>query len=85
MIYYHITTLEQYDYEERLHEEVARLTVAEREKRIQLEKMYEQMVLTLVSAIDAKDKYTNGHSSRVSAYSVALAKKWDGQKRKLEF
>ena len=75
MIYYHITTLEQYDYEERLHEEVARLTVAEREKRIQLEKMYEQMVLTLVSAIDAKDKYTNGHSSRVSAYSVALAKK----------
>lgn len=32
---------------------------------------------TLVSAIDAKDKYTNGHSSRVSAYSVALAKKMD--------
>ena len=75
MIYYHITTLEQYGYEERLHEEVARLTAAEKDKRVQLEKMYEQMVLTLVSAIDAKDKYTNGHSSRVSAYSVALAKK----------
>ena len=75
MIHYHITTLEHYNYDERLHEEVTRLTAAEKEKRIQLEKMYEQMVLTLVSAIDAKDKYTNGHSSRVSAYSVALAKK----------
>ena len=85
MIQYHAMTLEQYDYDERLHNEVARLTLAEKDKCIELEKMYEQMVLTLVSAIDAKDKYTNGHSSRVSAYSVVLAKKWDGQKRKLEF
>ena len=75
MIQYHAMTLEQYDYDERLHNEVARLTLAEKDKCIELEKMYEQMVLTLVSAIDAKDKYTNGHSARVSAYSVALARK----------
>ncbi|MCH4191669.1 MAG: HD domain-containing protein [Butyrivibrio sp.] len=75
MIQYHAMTLDQYDYDERLHNEVTRLTAAEKDKRIELEKMYEQMVLTLVSAIDAKDKYTNGHSARVSAYSVALARK----------
>jgi putative nucleotidyltransferase with HDIG domain len=31
------------------------------------------MVLTLARAIDAKDKYTRGHSLRVSEYAAALA------------
>ena len=75
MIQYHVMTIEQYDCDERLHQEVDRLTAAETRRRIQLEKMYDQMVHTLVNAIDAKDKYTNGHSERVSAYSVALAQK----------
>ena len=47
MIYYHITTLEQYDYEERLHEEVARLTAAEKDKRVQLEKCMNRWSLRL--------------------------------------
>lgn len=34
-----------------------------------------QTVRALVNSLDAKDKYTNGHSQRVSDYAVMLAKK----------
>lgn len=33
------------------------------------------VVQTLAEAIDAKDTYTNGHSSRVAAYSIQIAKR----------
>lgn len=36
-------------------------------------KMSLQMLETLAKTIDAKDRYTNGHSMRVAAYSVKLA------------
>lgn len=41
-----------------------------------------EIIKTLVTAIDAKDIYTKGHSTRVAEYSVILAKRlgWDEHK-----
>ncbi len=37
-------------------------------------KMYDEIVTALVSAIEVKDKYTEGHAQRVREYSCAIAK-----------
>ena len=44
----------------------------------------EEIIKTLVTAIDAKDIYTKGHSTRVAEYSVILAKRlgWDEERVK---
>lgn len=38
-------------------------------------KLFLQTVLALASAIEAKDKYTSGHTERVSRFSLEIAKK----------
>ncbi|MGV8983955.1 HD-GYP domain-containing protein [Clostridium sp.] len=38
-------------------------------------KMYDDIVTALVSAIEVKDKYTEGHAQRVREYSCMIAKK----------
>ncbi len=45
------------------------------QRRINDEKIIVETMLTLANFIDAKDEYTKGHSTRVSAYSMKLAKK----------
>lgn len=45
------------------------------EKSKQIQTMTFQSILTIANTIDAKDKYTNGHSQRVSEYSYKLAGK----------
>ncbi len=46
-----------------------------REKTERIKKMADQIVETLSSTIDAKDRYTNGHSFRVAKYSLMLGKR----------
>ena len=73
MYQYHRSALFEIDYADRLHEEVARQTAVAEERSRKIEEMSLQTIETLANAIDAKDPYTKGHSSRVSQYSVALA------------
>ena len=79
MIQYHRTALFEIDYTNRLNEEVKRQTAVAEERSRKIEQMSFQTIQTLANAIDAKDPYTKGHSSRVGAYSVAVAEAlgWD--------
>lgn len=45
------------------------------ESQWELEKMNEKMVTTIAKTIDARDRYTNGHSQRVAKYALELAKR----------
>lgn len=54
----------------------------EKQKNIQI--MINQTTYALVEAIDAKDKYTNGHSRRVADYSVMIAKMYGKNKEECE-
>lgn len=46
--------------------------------------VFESFIETLAASIDARDKITAGHSSRVRMYSSLIAKKWDLQIEKLK-
>ena len=60
------------------------LTEEVRQKSEESEQFFMHIVRSLADAVDAKDRYTNGHSRRVSQYSVALAEAlgWDGERIK---
>lgn len=67
-----------------LRQEVERQTeVAERRRR-SVERLVIQMVQALANTIDAKDSYTNGHSTRVAKYSVMIAVRMGYTGEKLE-
>ena len=58
-----------------LAKEVAQRTAEVVEQNKKLERMSMQIVKALSGAIDAKDAYTNGHSTRVAEYSKEIARR----------
>ncbi|MDD6305462.1 MAG: response regulator [Clostridiales bacterium] len=67
-----------------LKQEVEKQTVVAENRRQSVERMSLQMVRALANTIDAKDSYTNGHSTRVAKYAVMLAERMGYTGEKLE-
>lgn len=59
-----------------LSQEVEKKTQQVLQQHEKLEKISMQIVQTLSGAIDAKDTYTNGHSTRVADYSREIARRF---------
>ena len=77
MVQYHRMARRDIEYTDRLNIEVEKQTAVARERADKLALMSEEMVRMMAVSIDAKDRYTNGHSVRVAAYSAKLAKALD--------
>jgi len=67
-----------------LQDEVEKRTAELSESRRKVTNLSLQVVTTLASTIDAKDKYTNGHSRRVAKYSRELARRMGKTPEELE-
>lgn len=70
--------------EKNLKQEVERQTDVAENRRQKVERMSLQMVHALVNTIEAKDSYTNGHSTRVAKYAVMIAERMGYSGEKLE-
>ncbi|MCM1245556.1 MAG: HD-GYP domain-containing protein [Roseburia sp.] len=77
---YHLlikTLAELDDLRKNLQIEVKKQTKEAEDRREKVERLSEQVILTLAKTIDAKDTYTNGHSERVAQYSREIAKRME--------
>lgn len=83
MYQYHKSVLFEIEYTDRLSEEVKKQTAVAEERSRRIEQMSFQTMQTLANAIDAKDPYTKGHSSRVSQYSVKIAEALGWEKERI--
>ncbi|MBR1736936.1 MAG: hypothetical protein IJ736_07970 [Firmicutes bacterium] len=58
-----------------------RAQLKELQSRKKLDRVNMNIIRSLAYTIDAKDRYTSGHSQRVAEYSLKIAKKWENQKK----
>lgn len=61
------------EYNSKLQDEVEKQTVELKEQQGKIKKLFLQTVAALSEAVDAKDRYTSGHSRRVAEYSRLIA------------
>lgn len=59
-------------------------TIAYKEREEQNRRFMNEVIAAFAKAIDIKDKYTNGHSSRVAEYSKLLAQKMGYREEEVE-
>ena len=57
----------------KLQAEVARQTKLAEKRQADAEQLFEEMIMALAQAIDAKDHYTHGHSQRVAECSAQMS------------
>ena len=76
MIQYHKSVLAETEYTDRLNREVEKQTAVANLRADKLEMLNDEIAKMLAVTIDAKDRYTNGHSQRVALYSTALAREY---------
>lgn len=67
--------LELYRLQTDLAKEVKRQTKYAQERQERMEKLSREAVLSPAKAVEAKDKYTNGHSERVAYYARLIAER----------
>ena len=67
-----------------LRQEVDKQTTELEQRTAQLQKLTKQAMKTLAGTIDAKDKYTNGHSVRVARYSREIARRLNMSEKEQE-
>lgn len=67
-----------------LQKEVEKQTRSAEARREKVERLSLQITLTLANTIDAKDKYTNGHSLRVAEYAKEIARRIGKSKEEQE-
>lgn len=66
--------IDMYHLHRNMQEEIQRQTEKAEKRRKEVELLSREIIQALATAIDAKDIYTKGHSSRVADYSAILAK-----------
>lgn len=76
--------LELFHLQQSLQQQVDKKTQELKESSQRIRRLSEQVMLSLASAIDAKDTYTRGHSVRVAEYSRELAKRMGKSPREVE-
>lgn len=71
-------------FQKELKTKVDEQTVELREQQGKLKEAYLQTVLALSEAVDAKDRYTSGHSKRVAEYSKLIAERMGKSRQEQE-
>lgn len=76
--------LELYHLQKSLQQEVNKKTQELKESSGRMKRLSKQVMMSLASAIDAKDTYTKGHSMRVAEYSCELARRMGKNVQEIE-